>query len=337
MRLLQAVSFCLLSALFFAVPQVRADASVVSIDVAAKKATSSVDSLDPKGLNVQGDQAGILIRSNIMTAQKFVLKTSGLKDLSYDVYVDQELKHKKTAKELEAGIELSIVGRTADPAKIRCLESALPDINKANSKLSKAADAEAKRISYTLSQAAGWASVAKNREQRRRSVAVIIAPSDKTLRRTSFTGQEEEAKVAEGVDRACSLLQQARDRMFHVIKNQLLRNEAVVAMTPVTLNATLVINEGKPQLEAVVLNNCDLPVSGAISVVLPNGWKNEAKDLTIKSLASGQSRKVSFDLIRKDKGAAVPDKLPVAANLSVAQDRYKAEFMLTANAQVADK
>ncbi len=337
MRLSRTVILGLIALVILFSSQVYCDNGVVTVDAAAKSAVSSVTSLDAKGLKVLGDQVGLYVRSLIFTPQTFTLKTTGLVDQDYDVYIDQEFKFKKTAKELEKGIELSIVGRTANPAKIRCLEAALPKTTKANSRLVKVNDPEAKRIAYTLSQASGWASTATNREQRRRAVTVILAPTGKILKRMTLPAQTEEAKVVENVDKACDLLQQARDRMFRVIKNSVLRNDAVVALTPVDFTATLSMRDGKPVVEANLLNECDLPISGSISISLPDNWKHDVQDLSFKDLGAGRTHKVTFELVSTSKDEAVLDSVPLAASVSVGQGRYRAEFNLTATAKAEAK
>ncbi len=337
MRLSQAIILGFVALVILLSSQAYCDNGVVTVDAAAKSAASSVKTLDAKGIKVQGDQVGLYIRSLIFTPQTFTLKTTGLADQDYDIYIDQEFKFKKTAKELEKGIELSIVGRTANPAQIRCLEAALPKTTKANSRLVKIDDPEAKRIAYTLSQASGWASTAINREQRRRAVTVILAPTGKILKRMTLPAQSEEAKVVENVDKSCDLFQQARDRMFRVIKNSVLRNEAVVALTPVDFAAKLGVRDGKPVVEATLLNECDLPISGIISISLPENWKYEAKDLAFKDLSSGKTHKVTFELVSASKDGVVLDSVPLAASVSIGQGRYRAEFNLSATAKAEAK
>lgn len=337
MRLSRTVFLFIAAALFFAAPQAQSNDSVVTVDVVAKTSTGSVDTIDPKGLKFQGDQVGMLLRSLIFTPQTFTLKTKGLKDQNYDVYIDQAFKYTKSAKELENGIELLLSGRTADESKIKCLQEALPNIKDTNKRFSKSSDPEAKRISFTLSQATTWASTSTNREQRQRSVSVIIAPTGIRLQKMSIPAKDDPEKVKEGLSRACSLLQQARSRMFQAIKNPILRNDAVVAMTPVEFTTSYSMVNGKPRIEASLLNNCDLSLSGVISISLPEGWNTTTPTAEIKDLAAGKTHKVTFDLTSKAKDAAAPEKISLAANLKVVQDRFRAEMSLNSSAKAPAK
>ena len=337
MRLSRTVFLYIAAVLFLVAPQAQSNEAVVTVDIAAKTTASSVDTIDPKGLKIQGDQVGMLLRSLIFTPQTFTVKTKGLKDQNYDVYIDQAFKYTKTAKELEAGLELTTSGRTADESKIRCLQMALPNIKATNSRFSKTSDAEAKRISFTLSQATTWATVSTSREQRQRSVSVILAPTGLRLQKVSIPQQEEPDKVQEGLTRACSLLQQARSRMFKAIKNPILRNEAVVAMTPVEFKTSYSMVDGKPRIEASLLNNCDLPVSGSISIGAPEGWKTANPISEIKALSSGNTHKITFDLTPTTQGAQAAEKVSLAANLKIVQERFSAELTLSSVAKAPAK
>lgn len=337
MRLSQTITWGLVALVILLSSQAYCDNGVVTVDAAAESAVSSVKTLDPKGVKVLGDQVGLYVRSLVLTSQTFTLKAAGLADQDYDVYIDQEFKFKKTAKELGNGIELSVVGRTANPARVRCLEAALPKTTKANARLVKVNDPEAKRIAYTLSQASGWASTATNREQRRRAVTVILSPTGKILKRMTLPAQTEEAKVVENIDKACDLFQQARDRMFRAIKNPILRNDAVVALTPVDFTAALSVRDGRPVVEANLLNECDLPISGSISISLPDNWKHEVKDLAFKDLAAGKTHKVTFELTSTSKDEAVLESVPLVASVSIISGRYSAECNLAATAKAETK
>lgn len=336
MRLSCTAVFCLALALICLVPTGQSYASVVKVDVTAKSATSDVSTLDPKGLKIAGEQIGLFVRSTILEPQKFTLRVSGLKNQDYDFYLNQSFKWTKPARDLEAGIEVSIDGRVVDSAAIKCLQAVQEPIKEASKKLA-ASDGEAKRVYYTLSQASGWASSALSREQAWRSAGIIVAPSGKMLRQMSMPIRQSDTETASAVTRACWLLQQARDRMFHAIKDPVLRNQAVVAMTPVDFAVVYSSKNGRPHIEAAVANKCNLPISGTVSMALPAKWKTTAKKLTFKGLKPGETFKASFDLVAPMKDAIAPDKVPMAANLTVIQDQFTAALKLTATAQAQPK
>lgn len=313
-------------------------ASVVTVDAAGKSATSDVSTLDPgKSLKVQDDQVGVFVKNTILEPQIFTLKVAGLKDQDYDVYVNHEFKWTKPAKDFEAGVEFRVDGRIVDSALIRCLEAVKAPIKKANDELSKSKDSEAKRISYTLSQAGEWVGSGIQRDMAWRSISIILAPSGRMMRPMNWLTRDDDIGTARAVTRACWLLQQARDRMYHAIKDPALRNQAVVAMTPVEFTAIYSTKNGKRHIDAKLLNNCDLPVSGSVSMSLPAGWKTTAKKLTFAALLSGQTFKLSFDLIAPSKSAAAPDSVPMAANLTLVQDTFTAGVKLTTTAKADAK
>ena len=337
MRLARTASICLALALICLVSMGRLYASVVTVDVVGKSATSDISSLEAKGLKIDGDQIGVLVRNLTLDPQKFTLKISGLKDQDYDIYLNDTFKWTKPSKDFEAGVEFTVDGRVADSAMIKCLEAVIEPIKKASKKMNTSSNEEAKRIYYTLSQASGWAMAGTQRDRAWRSVSIILAPTGRMVKRMYWQTRDGDIETAQAVTRACWLLQQARDRMFHVIKDPALRNEAVVAMTPVEFTAVYSTVNGKPHINAKVLNNCNLPLSGNISMALPPRWKTTAKKLTIGSLKSGQTFSISFDLVPPSKSAVAPDKVPMAANLTVVQDSFTAGLKLTATAQAEAK
>lgn len=304
-------------------------ASVVTVDVAAKTAASDTTTLDvSKGLKFVGDQVGVFAKSAILEPQIFTLKLVGLKDGDYDIYVNHAFKGTRPGKDFTAGVQYRVDGRVTDPAMMRCLNAVKDRAEKASALLKASSAEEAQRVCYTLNQARDWTSSGIMRDVAFRSISIIIAPSGKRLQPMSWMTREGDVETASAVTRGCWLLQQARDRMYHVITDPALRNDAVVALTPVEFTAEYAIKNGKPHATAKLLNNCDLPISGDISMALPQGWKTTAKTLKFVGLKSGKTFTVSVDLVAPSKKAIAPDSVPMAANMTVVQDEMTASMKL---------
>lgn len=302
-------------------------AATVTVDVAARTATGDSTTIEVPKPRVNGEQVGILVKSTVAEPQFVTIKYVGLKQQDYDIYVNKEYKGVQPGAKLEEGIQCRIDGRVVDPALVRCLSAVNGPLKKKYEELQRVSTSEAKRVCGTLSQACGWVSSGLGRDQAWRSAAVVVAPAGKVLEDMSFLTRDDEYGTARAVTTACWLLQQARDRMYRVINDPILRNDAVVALTPVDFAATYSIKNGKPHIDAKVTNNCNLPISGEITCGAPAGWKTNAKKLKFGKLESGQVFSTSFDLIGPTKAVA-PDSVPVAANITVTQDIYTASLKL---------
>lgn len=307
-------------------------AAMVTVDAVSKTAKSDVTTLDLSSVRVQGDQIGIFVKNTIPEPQIFILKVNGLKDQNYDIYINHESKGSKSTKDLEAGVEYRVDGRVTDPDMLRCLIAVKDTAGKAYNRMRKLPDSEAQRIANTLSQAKGWAQSSLQRDQAFRSISVILAPAGGMVQPMQWLTREGDYETARAVTRACWLLQQARAQMYRVIHNPVLRNEAVLAMTPVEFTALYSTLNGKPHVTAKLTNNCNLPVSGAISMTLPKGWKTTAKRLGFNDLKSGETFSLSFDLISPSKKATPPDSVPVVASITVTQDDMTAGMKLSTTA-----
>jgi hypothetical protein len=185
------------------------------------------------------------------------------------------------------------------------------------------------RVVWTLRQANDWVRSGIRSDEAYRSVDIIVAPSDRMLKKMSWRTRLDEDGTVKAINNSCSYLQKARARMYEVIKDPVLRNTAVATMTPVTLS-TMYIGE-KKQLIAKVVNNCNLPISGTITYVLQKGWKAIAKPLRFDNLGAGETYQVSIKLIAPPEDFSVPLGTRVAANVTVTQDKYKARFKLVTN------
>lgn len=337
MRLSRTAFFLLALSFICLVTMGQSYASIVTVNVAGKSATSDVNTLNAKSVKVQGDQIGVYVTSTILEPQVFTLKLNGLGHESYDVYINNAFKWTKPASELESGVEFTVDGRIVDSAMMRCLEAVKEPVQKAYDRISASKAPEAQRVCATLNQAKDWVRSGTQVDQAWRSVGIIIAPTGRMLQSMTWLRRGSDIETARGVTRACWLLQQARARMYHAIKDPDLRNEAVVAMTPASFSATYSTKNGKPHVDAKLLNNCDLPISGSISMALPAGWKSTAKKVKFGSLKSGETFSLAFDLVAPSKTAAAPDSIPMAANLTVVQDPFTASMKVGATAKADPK
>ncbi len=309
-------------------------AAVVTVNMVSVSAQSDSSSLDVGKAQVHHDQLGLTIKNLNTTPQTFSLKVGGLTQPSYDVYANGKFVGEKQAAALVSGISLIVDGRVADPLKIRCLDAARGPLRSALNRLASLKDPESQRVCATLGQAVGWVSTSLLYDQNWRSVSIVLAPAGKALYRMGADVRKDAEETAGVADRACWLLQQARSRMSKVIKNPQLRHEAVTVLTPVTFSVEYATKNGKPHVEAVLVNNCDLAAIGSVSAALPKGWKCSSKGLTAIAVKPGKTLKLSFDLVAPSKTATPPDSLPIAANLSITQNGLTAALKLK---QVAAK
>ncbi len=319
-----ALSFCLIAGTAFA--------AVVTVDPATKTATSDVDTLQGKAVRVAGDQIGVYIQSLVETPQTFKLKIPTAKDEDYDIYINEVLTGTKPGKVLREGLEINIPGTVADPDKMRCLRALEPVVRPEYERMRESKDPEVMRVAFMYNQVVDFVASGLRNERVHRSAAVIVAPSDKVLEKMIFITYPDAKTSAMATTRACWLIQKARARIFEVIKNPILRNSSIVTITPVVLDATYSIRNGKPHVDAVVTNNCDITVSGTISMDLPQGWKHNAKSLTFSDLKSGKTVKIGFDLIAPSKSAPAPPTVPLGATVKVYQNTLNAEAKFTKTA-----
>lgn len=303
-------------------------AAVVTLCFDGENATSDTDTLEPMGVQVEGGQIGVYVQSHLQEAQEFTLKTEGLTEPTYDLYVNGSFDSEKTAQALGQGITLRTGAGIADPAMIRSLTESKDRVDAEYARLQDNKDDEARRINYTLSLAGSWIRAGLKEDMTVRSAEVILAPSGRALKNMSFPIRRSVRDSARTITRSCWLMQQARSRMYNVIKDPDLRNSAVVALTPVDFNAVYSVGNGSGRMEAELINNCDLPISGNITMALPKGWTTNAGTLDFKDIKSGETFKLSFDLVPPASGGEAPGSLPIAANVTVVQDELKAVFKL---------
>ncbi len=166
-----------------------------------------------------------------------------------------------------------------------------------------------------------------------RSAEIILAPQDLALQSVVPTNRQDADHTADTISRACWLLQAARATAYTIIKDSEQRDTTIAAMTPVDFTAVYSTRNGKPHIEALLVNDCNLAIRGNISVTLPAGWKTTAKSTAFR-VSAGDRFALSFDLVPDSAGAAAPAELPpMAVNITITQDMYKASYRLKPNAK----
>lgn len=312
-------------------------AAVVTIDPATKSGSSDVDTLEVKAVKVAGDQVGFFVQSLSESPQKLVAKVNGLKDQDYDVYINGSFIGVKSGKSLmEQGLELDIPGSVTDPDKMRCLRALEPRVRPEYERIRTDKQPEVMRVAFMFNQVVDFIASGIRNDKTYRSATVILAPSGKVLEKMIFMTRNDAETTAMAATRACWLIQKARDRIYDVIKDPVLRNTSLITLTPVDFSAVYSKVNGKVLVRATIVNNCDLPISGTLSFDLPKGWKHNAKSLAFDGLKSGKSTTLSFELIPPTKNTAPPESIPVAANVKVAQDPFVAEVKFKTTAKAGD-
>ncbi len=308
-----------------------ASAATVTINVSAKSGISDTKTLNVTPVRARNDQLAVSVQSTLLTPQQLVIKFIELKHPIYDVYVNGDFLGQKCAEDLNAGIQWTIPGTVADQAAMRCLRALDPKVAEVYKSVHARSGAEPWRAAYTLGQADEWVKTGIRVEQAYRSVAITLAPANEPLDHIiSAAYKHQRDNVNKTVLNCCELLQKARSQMYKVLTDAELRNEVVGAMTPVKLTASCFIKNGRRAVTAAVKNDCDLPVSGKISVVLPKGWKTVGAKLNIGKLASGKSYTTTFSIAQTSKNAPAPKTLSFAAVVDIVRDDFGSRLWLHA-------
>ncbi|MEN6356997.1 MAG: NEW3 domain-containing protein [Armatimonadota bacterium] len=299
--------------------------AAITVNIAQKTAISDTNDLSIKPLRIEDSQIGLLVNSNILDPQDFMLKTPGLKE-KYDIYVCGSYFGQRSAKQFADGVVFSIPGRVVHPDLMRCLNALKDKIKPEVDRLSKISGSEPMRVVWTLRQANDWVKSGIRSDESYRSLDIIINPSGHMLKKMPWRTRLDAEGTVKAISNSCWYLQKARARMYEVIKDPDLRNSAVVAMTPVTLTTNYV--ESKRQIVVKVVNDCNLPISGTITYAVPKGWKTDAKSPKFENLGAGKTYQAAIKLIAPSKDAQVASGIRIAANVTVTQDKYTAKVKL---------
>ena len=328
------------------VPLSPSHAAVVTLDCASESASSDTDSLAAVDVDTRGEQIGVWVQSTSLEPQSFTFKATGLREGNYDFYVNYggfaekiienirsaggvkpqttiepgAVFRNKPSSELNMGVDLTIPGTVADPVSMRCLKSVQARLQDACDRLEENSPGQAKRLQKTLQQAVDWVRSGIEQDQTYRSAQIVLAPAGTDPEPMVWAMRITAEDTVRTMHRSCSLLQQARDRMYDVLEDPNLRHAAVAALTPVDFSASYQIKSGRPHVDAKLVNNCDIPISGYISMGLPKNWKTTAGTLTFDPLESGKSFDLSFDLVPPTSDATPPNTVPIAANVTITQE-----------------
>ena len=307
-------------------------ATEVTVDVTTTSAKSNTNDVECGKVVKKGEQFGVLIMSKILQPQTITLKFVGLSQQDYDLYLNGSYSGKLNKQTIEQGYKLQICGSIADQDMMRCLNALSPKVEPMYKELNKSSDSERKRVAYTLGQARDWVRSGIRSDELYRSVFAIIVPSDRALQSMPRGTRLNDVETARTITRACWLLQQARDRMYDVIKDPDVRNLAVTTLTPVNFSASCSVTSGRIVVKAKLVDNCNLPISASVSIVPPQGWRIKTPVLSCSNLKAGKAYEGSLVLVSLKKGLAAPKTLPVSANIKVVQDDLVAQCKFTVDA-----
>ncbi len=317
-----------LAMLIWVIASIPGFCATAVLDIAQKTLTCDLPTIDCKAPHFDGEQICLYIINKSMQSQDFYLKAKGLKSQDYDIYVYGSYLGKRSSGQLSEGIKMNIPGTVGVPDCMRCLNALKDNIKPEIDRLAPLKDNESQRVLWTLRQADDWVQSGLRLEAAYRSLDMIISPEDMVLKKVSVRSRADADGTVKAIYSACELLQHARSRMYEKITDPVLRNRAVEVMTPVTFTPVYQMKDGKPYVTAVVVNDCNLPISGDITFALPKGWKTDAKQLYFNNLESGQTYKTTFTLIAPSETDAAPQELPIAANISLNEGKFEAKLKL---------
>jgi len=218
--------------------------------------------------------------------------------------------------------------------QIRCIRNLLPRLNAICEQLAGSQIGEPNRALTTVSQAQDWADTALGYDEAYRSAQVFVVPAGTTPKPMEWCTRLNENGTRETAQQTCVLLQKARAKMSRVLKDPLLRQTVVEALTPVDMIVRYATNSGVGWVRVEITNNCDLDASGAVKVNVPKGWAAKARKPTFVGLKSGAVWTQSFKLTPASKGQTAPNQLSVAATVKVADKAGYAKLQFVRYAEL---
>lgn len=299
--------------------------NTIEVDIAQKSVKCDSDMLLARVMSSAPNQVFLHVFSNSMDPQKIIVKINGLKPGQQDLYVNGDYVGKKPGSVFENGCQFSISGRQVNPVLLRCIEATKDRVAEEMKKLKGAEDSEPVRVRNTISQAVGWINSSESYDKRARSIDIVVAPTDAVLQIKAAPIWNDPAGTNKIYLGACNLLQKARNRMYLVIKDKQLSNEAVAAMTPVDVKLSYHIIKGKPKGVVTVINNCDFDISGQVRPAAPAGWKVEARKPGFSGLKPGSAYKVEFVLMPNKPGRPAPESVKSQTVINVGYDNLWAK------------
>jgi len=329
--------------------------AIVTLDSATKATTSDSRLLELKWVKSRGEQIGAYIQSKSLSPQSATIRILGLKDARYDVYVNwggfaikriQEIAAfakkpadttaiepgyvipDKAAGDLATGIPIKIPGRIVPARLVRCVRSVGPRVRSACDGLNASPAGVPGRARNTLQQAADWVRSAVMIEETYRSAQLFVVPAGATPSEMDWRSRFTAKGTKEAVERACSMLQQARVRMSAELTDPVMREVVTEALTPVDVHVRYYMDKQVPRIRVEIRNDCDLSVSGAVNVEVPKGWKAQSKRPRFSGLASGGVYAETLQLIPASKRRAAPGKVSVTTTVTVAGQKGIAKLRI---------
>lgn len=287
----------------FAVSETNVVFNVKHAQAAANGKTVKIGNVSDK----KNGQFIFVVTSLVRDSVEVNLNIDGVDNpADYDLYVNRKFMGKlsKTQK-------LNIPKSSADQDKVHCLTLSFPKVVALYDRLSKSKDNDEQRAANTLSQAKSWIEKALSTEQRYISLFIHITPADKPVKESVKMKMPTENEAKMSIAEACWLLQQARARMYDVLKDNKLKTEVVYAMTPVEIRGKL---EGK-KLTVTVLNFCNLPLNGLLTPT--------AKTTPVKAVLTNIKGKKDF-VFTLDEGSKPGAKV----EMKFVQDNFIAKLTL---------
>jgi hypothetical protein len=332
--------------------------ATVTLDAAAKKAASDTALIEPQRVRSLHDQLGVYIRSKSLTAQSVMVKIPGLTQERFDVYVNwgafsikraEEMSKSsgqaietpaiepgyvirdESAAELANGLVFEIPGRVVPAALMRCVESAQPGIGRAYAGLRGSTTGDPGRAANTLGQAADWVRSAIGADEMYRSVQLFVVAAGVEPKEMDWGFRYTAKGTQESVGNACSLLHKARVRMYDNLKDPVLRETVVEALTPVEVDLRYSAEKGIPRVTFEITNNCNLSAAGTIDVSVPKGWKTQPEQCSFAGVGSGATYTGSLRLSRTIKNQPVPSTLSALVTVKVADAKTFAKLRIQRN------
>ena len=304
----------------------------ITLEYGSDTAFSTSKDLSTPIIQKSGKQIGLYVESISKESQSFTLKITNVPEGKWDVYVNQSYYASKTSEELANGIKFDISGSVADSNILQMLARLQKPVDEAYEKLNKSKDEEELRFSFTLSQVQEWITSAIQNEQIFRSIEVMINPEGLPLQPMDWYIRVTEEEAIESVINAAWLIQQARARMYEVLKNRELSNYAVQVLTPVEFTYELKNIEDTYYILLSLTSYCNLPLNGTFELEAPEGWKIQNADLKINNLKFGETKNLEIPIAKVNPNAEIPKNISAKTNLKIVQNEFTAKVVFDAKA-----
>ncbi|MFQ3549093.1 MAG: hypothetical protein SNJ70_05030 [Armatimonadota bacterium] len=304
------------------------------MEYGSESAVSTTKELSTPIVQKVGKQTGLYVENVSKEPVSFVLKIINVPEGNWDLYINQKYIGVKNNSQLADGLKFEIHGFSVDEHIFKMLEILEKPVEEAYEKFSKSKDEEELRYSYTLSQVQEWISSAFSNEKVSRSVEVMINPEGLPLQPMDWYIRVSKEEAIESVVNAAWLIQQARARMYEVLKNRELSNYAVQVLTPVEFSYKIKSNENSNSILLSLTSYCNLPLNGIFEISAPAGWKLGVADLRINNLQFGETKKLEIPIKKINPNAEIPKNISAKANLTIVQNEFTAKVVFDAKAIV---